>query len=348
MKKTDRFAAAVLVFLLLSAAGCNRPISSESSGATTLPRTTDAVSTVPSNATLPTELPPQPTNPSTSPTETLPPGTEPPTEPETAPPEPTSPEMPPNQPLPEMIGSLYTREQLMAMDNRRIEHGCGHAKDGLPSAGVLSVQKEFGRYNCYFYVPDSKDVFLTFDCGYEPTLTDAQGNPVRYTERVLDTLKEKNVKATFFLNLQFCVNAPDLVQRMVDEGHAIGNHTAYHIFLPDCSIDRGVNDILYMQRYIKENFGYTMYLFRPSSGVYSHRSLALVQSLGYTTMNWSATYRDWDPENQPDPEASLQAMVADAHGGAIYLFHSLSSTTASFLGSFIDTLTRQGYNLTIL
>lgn len=300
------------------------------------PTTTVPGTTVPGTSIPATTSPTAPTVPETSVPDI--------TVPETSAP-PTTPPTEPNRS--EMIGSLYTREQLMSMENKKKSYGCGIAKDGKTPQGALDSQNTYGKYGAYFYVPDSDKVYLTFDCGYEYSYTDKDGKTVRVTEQILDVLKENNVQAVFFVTMHYVKSCPDIVRRMIDEGHVLGNHTANHPALPDCSVDKMVSEIKSLETYVKDNFGYAMNLFRPPEGAFSTRSLALTQSLGYTTMNWSFAYADWDPAKQPTRSQALDAMISRAHPGAIYLLHAVSTTNASVLPEMIDSLRQMGYSFAL-
>lgn len=284
-----------------------------------------------------------PTDPSTvpQPESTFPVSTDP------APTTPQEPTVPPTtKPRdPDLVGSLYTRAELMAMDSTPKEYGCGIAQNGKPGQDALNCQNKYGQYGAYFYVPDTNEVYLTFDCGYEYSFQNASGKTVRVTEWILDVLKEKNVKGVFFVTMAYCRQSPDLVQRMVDEGHNVGNHTANHPNLAKLDIDKEVEEIMTLHDYVKEHFGYSMNLLRPPEGAYSVRSLATAASLGYTSVDWSVAHADWDPSNQPNAASALSNMVSRAHPGAIYLLHAVSATNATILGDLIDALSQQGYTV---
>lgn len=286
----------------------------------------------------PTTLPTEPSVP------TVPPETQPPV---TTQPEPTVP--PTTKPRdPNLIGDLYTRQQLMAMDSTPYSYGCGIAKDGNPPVDAANCQTKYGQYGAYFYVPGTEEVYLTFDCGYEYSFVDGNGKTVRVTEWILDTLKEKGVHAVFFVTMAYCKQSPDLVQRMVDEGHNVGNHTANHPNLAKLEIDKEVEEIMSLHDYIKEQFGHTMSLLRPPEGAFSVRSLATAQSLGYTSVDWSVAHADWDPANQPAVASALANMTNRAHPGAIYLLHAVSVTNATILPDLIDNLRQAGYTVAML
>jgi len=298
-------------------------------------------STTPTGApetTGPTET--APTEP--EPTESTIPPTQVPTEP-TAPP----PTLAPTEPRGEYIGTLYTRDQLMAMDNTSNGWGPGRWDPGVRSEWAEYAQKQYGKYGSNFIGPDDGNIYLTFDCGYEYTATDTDGSKYRVTERILDVLKEKDVKAVFFVTMYYVKDQPDLVQRMIDEGHVVGNHTNNHPVMTEQSIDTLVYEIMSLHDYVKERFGYEMWLLRPPTGAYSTRTLALTHSLGYKTVHWSFAYADYDTAKQPDVAQSLDLVTRCHHSGAIYLLHAISSTNASLLPDAIDFFRNEGYTLAL-
>ena len=182
-----------------------------------------------------------------------------------------------------------------------------------------------------------KVIYLTFDAGYENG----------YTAPILDTLKEKNVKAVFFLTGDYAERNPQLVRRMIDEGHIIGNHGMKHASLPSLSVEDAKNEIMSLHDFVKEKYNYEMTYFRPPCGEYSEQSMAVCNELGYKTLLWSFAYQDWDVNNQPDPAAAFDKVSNAAHGGGIYLLHSVSSTNAEILPRVIDSLREQGFELAL-
>lgn len=201
--------------------------------------------------------------------------------------------------------------------------------------GAKRFNEEYSKYNAKAIdITEAKVITLTFDQGYENG----------YTAKILDTLKEKGVKATFFLVMDYAERQPELVKRMIDEGHTVGNHSWHHYSMPELSEEDARSEIMELHDYMLENYGVLMNKFRPPKGEYSELSLAVTGELGYTTVLWSFAYADWDTDNQPDPEASLQKLIDRAHPGAIYLLHSVSETNAEILGAFIDEMLAQGYS----
>lgn len=240
---------------------------------------------------------------------------------------------------------MYTRAELEAMSTESYGYGPGRTSGGKRAPYAESDQKKYGKYGGNFIAPDNGNIYLTFDCGYEYTATDANGKKYRVTEKILDTLKEKNVKAVFFITMPYAKEQADLVQRMIDEGHAVGNHSNNHPVMPKQTIDKMEYEVMSLHDYVLEHFGYKMTLFRPPTGEFSIQSLAVVQNLGYKNVHWSFAYGDYTPEKQPDVAESLELVTSSAHSGAIYLLHAISTTNASLLGDAIDSFRQQGYNL---
>ncbi|MEG2039352.1 MAG: polysaccharide deacetylase family protein [Oscillospiraceae bacterium] len=201
------------------------------------------------------------------------------------------------------------------------------------SNGAVAYQEKYGKYNADFIAPDNNKIYLTFDEGYENG----------YTGAILDVLKDKNCPAVFFVTLPYAKSEDDLVKRMIDEGHTVGNHSSTHPVMPSISNDKQAEEILTLHNYIKETYDYDMNLFRYPEGSFSEQSLALVQEMGYRSVFWSFAYKDWIVDAQPNPSDALQTLDKKLHPGAIYLLHAVSKTNTEILGSFIDYAREQGY-----
>lgn len=299
---------------------------------TAAPTMTPVESTVPSVTTVPpVTVPPETTAPpTTAPLTTAPPPT---TEPQETEPTPTA---DPN----ELIGSLYTRGYLETLDTTLNGYGAGNAVDSKNRPTyAISLTEKFRHFDAHFIAPNNGKIYLSFNCGYEYN---------NLTTVFLDILKEKDVKVVFFVNYHFVEDNPELIRRIIDEGHILANHCTGHPDLPNLSIDRIVSEIMTIHNYVLETYGYEMKLFRPPSGYYSEQVLAIAQSLGYRTYNFSFSYRDWYEDNLPDPEETLNKLVSKAHSGAIYQLHTVSGTNAQIIGPFIDAMRDQGYSFALL
>lgn len=225
-------------------------------------------------------------------------------------------------------------EKLAGLSTESKDWGPGGPKDDKNrSQGSLLYNKNYGQYDAKFIDEESTEVYMTFDEGYEYGLSDD----------ILDTLKEKNVKAIFFVTGGFAKAEPELIQRMIDEGHVIGNHSWGHPSYSTMTVEEVEEDLMKLHNYIKDEFGYTMKYFRFPSGNFSEQNLAEVQQLGYTSLFWSFAYKDWLTDAQPDEAESLKLIVDSACPGMIYLLHAVSQTNANVLGDVIDQVSAKGF-----
>lgn len=232
--------------------------------------------------------------------------------------------------------SEYSRFE--SIDNTKVAYGMGVDVDSMNRPlGAIQAQEKYGDMGGLF-IGDStnKQIWLTFDEGYENGCTAG----------ILDTLKEKNVRAVFFVTYDYCKRNPELVKRMIAEGHTVGNHTWSHPSLPECSPDELYSELSLLHEYVRDEFGYDMYVMRPPKGEFSQRVLACAKELGYTTVLWSFAYPDWDVNNQPDPEQAFQKITGKSHNGAVYLLHAVSETNAAILGRVIDYWRDNGFVIT--
>ncbi len=198
---------------------------------------------------------------------------------------------------------------------------------------AVKAEEKYASLGGRFLTADGR-ICLTFDEGYENG----------YTAAILDTLKEKGVKAVFFVTYDYCRTAPELVQRMIDEGHTVGNHTWSHPSLPDCTQKEVWSEVTKLHEYVKDEFGYEMTLFRFPKGEFSERSLEDVHGLGYTSLFWSFAYADWDTSVHTDPAEALAKLKDSTHSG-IYLLHAVSETNAQILAPLIDCWRSEGYEV---
>lgn len=219
----------------------------------------------------------------------------------------------------------------------KIAHSYGVAKNGVANEISINAQKYFEQNNFKAFCLDTqsteKVLYLTFDCGYENG----------YTSKILDVLKDKNVNATFFCTLPQVKAEPELIRRMIDEGHIVGNHSVTHPSFAEISTEQITEEIKGMEEYLKENFNYYEPYFRFPKGEYSEIALNTVGSLGYTSVFWSLAYADWDLNNQKGAEFAHDTVMSRIHSGAVILLHSVSPDNANALSDIIDSARAQGY-----
>ena len=213
--------------------------------------------------------------------------------------------------------------------------GLGFGKSGEKPTGNATVD-EMKKYNAYYMADgDEKVLYLTFDCGYE------NGN----TEAILDALKAHNAPATFFVVGHFLESAPELVKRMVADGHTVGNHTYHH---PDMSkisdTDAFAKEINDAAALFKEVTGTDMAMYyRPPQGKYSTVNLQMAKDMGYSTFFWSLAYVDWNTDAQPTHEEALEKLMGRVHPGAIVLLHNTSKTNGEILDEVLTKWEEMGY-----
>ena len=129
-------------------------------------------------------------------------------------------------------------------------------------------------------------------------------------QKILDVLKESNVKAVFFITGHYLNTQSDLVKRMLEEGHTVGNHTVNHKSLPTLSDTEIEKELMDLHKALYDKFGYEMTYFRPPKGEFSERVLNIACNLGYTPVLWSFAYDDWD-ENKQGREDYGKAKILD-------------------------------------
>lgn len=221
-------------------------------------------------------------------------------------------------------------------DCTKIGYGQGTAVDGRNRpVDAAEFNSRYGDLDACALSEDDNRIIITFDQGYENG----------YTAKILDTLKEKNVSAVFFLTGDYAKKEKALVQRMIDEGHVLGNHGMTHASLPDLSADKAKEEIMSLHNYVLDEYGYEMQYFRCPCGEYSEAALETVQENGYKTVFWSFAYVDWKTDSQPLAGEGLKKLTESAHGGEILLLHSVSATNAEILGDVIDNFRAQGFEV---
>ncbi len=213
--------------------------------------------------------------------------------------------------------------------------GLSFRQEGAPPIG--NAGKDQLRQYQAAYIGDvgEKVLYLTFDAGYENGCT----------AKILDTLKEKQVPAAFFLVGNYIRRSPDLVRRMVAEGHTVGNHTMHHYDMSKLS-DKATfsKELTDLEALYKETVGQELPKFyRPPQGIYSEENLKMAQELGYQTVFWSLAYVDWNNDAQPTKETAFAKLLPRTHNGAVVLLHSTSKTNAEILGELIDKWKAMGY-----
>lgn len=212
--------------------------------------------------------------------------------------------------------------------------GLSFQEDGKPPV-ANATREELAKYNAY-YAEDTQEkvLYLTFDCGFE------NGN----TPLILDALKKHNAKATFFVVGNFLETSPDLVKRMVDEGHIVGNHSYHHPDMSQMSKEEFAKELGELETLYEQTVGTPMEkYYRPPQGKYSENSLQIAKDSGYKTIFWSLAYVDWNQDSQPTHEEAFDKLLKRVHPGAIVLLHNTSKTNGEILDELLTKWEEMGY-----
>ena len=222
-----------------------------------------------------------------------------------------------------------------ALAARGASWGLSFPAEGQPPVGNCSAGAlaEYGA--AYLGDVTQKRIYLTFDAGYENG----------YTEKILDVLGEHGVPAAFFLVGNYLETEPELVRRMVHEGHTVGNHTLHHYDMDRISDPEAfAGELTGLEALYTRVTGQAMKkYYRPPRGVYSEENLRQAKALGYRTVFWSLAYVDWQNDAQPTREQALEKLLPRIHNGAVVLLHSTSATNAAILDELLTRWQAEGY-----
>lgn len=229
----------------------------------------------------------------------------------------------------------FPQETIQANSNKEYHWSFNRQPNNQPSTTEPIYEELLTKFGG-FYIgnTDKKEVYLTFDNGYENG----------YTPVILDVLKEKNVPAAFFVTGHYLLDQAELVKRMVEEGHIVGNHSWHHPSLVNVDDERLKRELEKVKKKYEELTGRNdMTYLRPPKGVFSERTLALSKQQGYVNVFWSFAYQDWLVNEQKGWQHAYDQITKHVHPGAVMLLHSVSKDNAEALGKVIDELHKQGY-----
>ena len=202
--------------------------------------------------------------------------------------------------------------------------------------GTLT-EEQMKEMEAYYVGADTKKViYLTFDCGYE------NGN----TELILDALKKHNAPATFFVVGHFLETSPELIKRMVSDGHTVGNHTYHHKDMSELADPATfTKEMQEVENLYQEITGTKMCpYYRPPQGKYDMKNLQTAKDMGYHTFFWSLAYVDWKADDQPGEQEALSKLTSRIHPGAIVLLHNTSSTNGKIMDKLLTEWEKMGYS----
>lgn len=233
-------------------------------------------------------------------------------------------------------GKVLDYEILDSLDNTKYSWGLNlnseHKTPGIPSYAAEMLNEHDGIFTGD---TSQKVIYLTFDEGYENG----------YTSQILDVLKENDVKSIFFITGSYLDRNPELVRRMLEEGHEVGNHTINHPSLPDIDNEKLEKELLGLEEKFYSGFNRNFKYFRPPSGEYSRRTLEAAKQMGYKTVFWSFAYKDWDVNDQKGADYAYGKVMDNLHNGAVILLHAVSKDNAEALDKIIKGIREEGYEI---
>jgi len=214
--------------------------------------------------------------------------------------------------------------------------GLSFRQENAPPIGPASSEELARFHGAYLGNTQEKTVYLTFDAGYENGCT----------AKILDVLKKHQVSAAFFLVGNYMEKNADLVRRMVEEGHIVGNHTMHHKDMSQLSDkDAFAKELTDLEALFQQITGKELpKYYRPPQGIYSKDNLRMAKDLGYKTVFWSLAYVDWNNDAQPTAEEAFQKLLPRIHNGAVILLHSTSQTNAEILDELLTKWKSMGYS----
>lgn len=240
-------------------------------------------------------------------------------------------------PLPKISFTATDPDNTRGLSTQRIDHSFGVPKNEQPNMISVNAQENLRKMGSKAVIYDAhtqeKVLYLTFDCGFE------NGN----TAHILDVLSEKQVPAAFFCTLYHIRQQPQLIARMIEEGHIVGNHSDTHPDFSSISRTKMAQELEAVENELRSNFGYSSTFFRFPEGAYSESALDLVESLGFTPVFWSSAYADWDTANPKGAEYAYRTVTSRLHPGAVILLHAVSADNAAAMADIIDTARDMGY-----
>ncbi|UVI30017.1 delta-lactam-biosynthetic de-N-acetylase [Paenibacillus spongiae] len=248
-----------------------------------------------------------------------------------------------------MRGVLQLLVAVLLCSSLLIGHGAADASGGKPyhfgfkkskngqlpsiaEEGFMDIVKKHGAI--FLGDTSDKELYLTFDNGYENG----------FTAPILDILKSKGVPAAFFITGHYVKDKPELVKRMVAEGHIVGNHSWSHPDMTTLPAERVQSELDRVKLAVKELTGQQeMHYLRPPRGIFSEQTLAVSRQVGYISVFWSIAYKDWDTKAQKGAKYAYDSVMAQLHPGAVMLLHSVSKDNAEALAQIIDDARSKGY-----
>lgn len=215
-------------------------------------------------------------------------------------------------------------------------YGWGYKRNKDHKVPEIGIYRDIlSNYDAYYAdLSGEKLLYLTFDNGYE------QG----FTAGILDVLKEEEVPATFFVTGHYVSSEPELIKRMVAEGHIVGNHSQSHPDFTKLSKDEIKTELDLVEKAVAELTDQEEMIFlRPPRGTFNEKTLQWAEELGYVHVFWSLAFNDWKVDQQKGWKYAYEQIMSQIHPGAIILLHTVSEDNAKALQRVIQDLKEEEY-----
>ena len=196
---------------------------------------------------------------------------------------------------------------------------------------TTEVSSSERRIPVYSVETDKKEIALTFNCAWDD----------KGFNELMKFLEEENIKCTFFFVGSFCEAYPDVVKKVNEEGHEIGNHSMLHNDPVKQEYSEIVSDISKCNDALYSLTGEKCFLYRPPSGSYDNKTIEAAESLGMTVIQWDVDSVDW---KEPKPEKIISRITENVTNGSIVLFHLGKENTLEALPDIINHLKNEGYS----
>ena len=224
----------------------------------------------------------------------------------------------------------------LALPSNEMSWGFVKSKNEQPIEMDGQTKDLLKKYDAIYEGDTSKKIiYLTFDNGYE----------AGYTESILDTLKKHDIQATFFLTGHYVESATDLVKRMIDDGHIIGNHSDKHPNMAKLSDQELIDEWQRFDEKLQKltDIKRTFYA-RPPQGIYNEQVLKVGKENEYRHIFWSIAFKDWERDVRRGSDYAYNELMNQLHPGAIILMHTVNADNAEAIPKFIEDAKAKGYS----
>lgn len=203
---------------------------------------------------------------------------------------------------------------------------------GTNLAEIVSVFSPQKKLPIYSVETDEKKIAISFDAAWGD----------EFTDDILDTLDKYNVKTTFFLVGFWVDKYPDMVKKIHERGHELGNHSSTHPHMSELSREQIIKELKTTEEKIQQLTGVKPTVFRPPFGDYDDLLIETAKELGYYTIQWDVDSLDW---KELGVNQVVDRVTRNVKKGSIVLFHNNAKYVSEYLPLVLERLQEQGYQV---